>query len=90
MDMKYYWLQDRVRQKQFYVYWRPGKDKLGDYHTKHHSENITNICALSYYTRLTDSMICDDVLNSRSPSCASQQTHRHPSAPCDPLTSDVR
>jgi hypothetical protein len=37
MDMKYYWLQDRVRQKQFDVYWRPGKDNLGDYHTKHHS-----------------------------------------------------
>jgi hypothetical protein len=37
MDMKYYWLQDRVRQKQFDVYWRPGKDNIGDYHTKHHS-----------------------------------------------------
>jgi hypothetical protein len=36
MDMKYYWLQDRVRQKQCDVYWRPGKDNLGDYHTKHH------------------------------------------------------
>jgi hypothetical protein len=34
MDMKYYWLQDRVHQKQFHVYWRPGKDNLGDYHTK--------------------------------------------------------
>jgi hypothetical protein len=37
MDMKYYWLQDRVRQKQFDVYWRPGKDNLGNYHTKHHT-----------------------------------------------------
>jgi hypothetical protein len=37
MDMKYYWLQDRVRQKQCDVYWRPGQDNLGDYHTKHHS-----------------------------------------------------
>jgi hypothetical protein len=36
MDMKYYWLQDRVRQNQFDIYWRPGKDNLGDYHTKHH------------------------------------------------------
>jgi hypothetical protein len=36
MDLKYYWLQDRVRQKQLDVYWRPGKDNLGDYHTKHH------------------------------------------------------
>jgi hypothetical protein len=31
MDMKYYWIQDRVRQKQFDVYWRPGTDNLGDY-----------------------------------------------------------
>jgi hypothetical protein len=35
--MRYPWLTDRVRQKQFDVYWRPGKDNLGDYHTKHHS-----------------------------------------------------
>jgi hypothetical protein len=36
MDMKYYRLQNRERQKQFDVYWRPGKGNLGDYHTKHH------------------------------------------------------
>jgi hypothetical protein len=37
MDMRYHWLRDRVRQKQFDVYWRPGRENLGDYHTKHHS-----------------------------------------------------
>jgi hypothetical protein len=37
MDMRYHWLTDRVRQKQFDVYWRPGLETLGDYHTKHHS-----------------------------------------------------
>jgi hypothetical protein len=37
MDMQYHWLTDRVRQKQFDVYWRPGRENLGDYHTKHHS-----------------------------------------------------
>jgi hypothetical protein len=37
MDMRYNWLTDRVCQKQFYVYWRPGRENLGDYHTKHHS-----------------------------------------------------
>jgi hypothetical protein len=36
MDMKYYRLQERVSQKQFDVYWRPGKDNLADYHNKHH------------------------------------------------------
>jgi hypothetical protein len=37
MVMRYHWLTDRVRQKQFDVYWRPGRENLGDYHTKHHS-----------------------------------------------------
>jgi hypothetical protein len=37
MYMRYHWLTDRVRQKQFDVYWRPGRENLGDYHTKHHS-----------------------------------------------------
>jgi hypothetical protein len=37
MDMRYHWLTDRVRQKQFYVYWRPGGENLAGYHTKHHS-----------------------------------------------------
>jgi trehalose utilization protein len=37
MDMRYYWLTDIVRQKQFDVYWRQGRENLGYYHTKHHS-----------------------------------------------------
>jgi hypothetical protein len=37
MDMRYHWLADRVRQKQFDVYWCPGRENLGNYHTKHHS-----------------------------------------------------
>jgi hypothetical protein len=37
MDMIYHWLMDRVRQKQFDVYWRSGRENLGDNHTKHHS-----------------------------------------------------
>jgi hypothetical protein len=37
MDMRYHWLTDRVRQKQFNIYWCPGKDNLGEYHTKHNA-----------------------------------------------------
>jgi hypothetical protein len=37
MGLRYHWLTDRVRQKQFDVYCRPGRENLGDYHTKHHS-----------------------------------------------------
>jgi hypothetical protein len=46
-DMRYHWLTDRVRQKQFNVYWRPEKDNLGDYHTKHHSaQHHKDMCPL--------------------------------------------
>jgi hypothetical protein len=37
MDMQYHWLTDRVRQKQSDVYWRLGRENLGDYHTNYHS-----------------------------------------------------
>jgi hypothetical protein len=30
MDMRYHWITDRVRQKQFDVYWRPGRENLAD------------------------------------------------------------
>jgi hypothetical protein len=36
MDMRYHWLKDRVRQKQFDVYWRPGRENLDNYHKKQH------------------------------------------------------
>ena len=37
IDMRFYWLQDRVKQGHFRVYWAPGDDNLADYFTKHHS-----------------------------------------------------
>jgi hypothetical protein len=36
MDMRFHWLRDRERQKQFRFYWRPGKTNYADYWTKHH------------------------------------------------------
>jgi hypothetical protein len=36
MDMRYHWITDRVRQKQFELYWRPARENI-DYHTQHHS-----------------------------------------------------
>jgi hypothetical protein len=43
MDMRYHWLTDRVRQKQFDVYWRPGRE---NYHSAnsavtHNEDQIT-------------------------------------------------
>jgi hypothetical protein len=37
MDMRFYWIKDRVEQKQFNVGWAPGNTNVGDYFTKHHS-----------------------------------------------------
>ena len=36
MDMCFYWINDRIKQRQFRVFWRPGPENLGDYHFKHH------------------------------------------------------
>jgi hypothetical protein len=33
MQMQFYWIQDRVQQKQFHQYWRPGPTNLADYFT---------------------------------------------------------
>ena len=35
-DMRYWWMKDRIDQKQFDVLWAPGKFNLADYFTKHH------------------------------------------------------
>jgi hypothetical protein len=37
MDMRFYWVRDRVRAGDFLVYWEPGCDNDADYYTKHHS-----------------------------------------------------
>ena len=36
MDMRFYWMKDRVKQKDFFVYWKPGSQNMGDYFSKHH------------------------------------------------------
>jgi len=38
MDMIFHWLRDRECQRQFRIYWRPGKMNYADYWTKHHPE----------------------------------------------------
>jgi hypothetical protein len=37
MEMRLYWVKDRVEQKKINVGWAPGDTNLGDYFTKHHS-----------------------------------------------------
>jgi hypothetical protein len=65
MDMIYHWLADRVRQKQFDVYWHPGRENLRDYHTTHHSaqhHKDTHGLILHQASRLQVLRGCDTVL----------------------------
>ena len=36
IDMRFYWVRDRVRQKQFHIFWQKGSLSRADYFTKHH------------------------------------------------------
>jgi hypothetical protein len=37
MDMRFYWVKDRVENGEFIIHWRRGADNRADYVTKHHS-----------------------------------------------------
>ena len=37
IDMRFYWLQDRIKEGQFIIKWIPGACNLADYTSKHHS-----------------------------------------------------
>jgi hypothetical protein len=37
IDMRFYWIRDRIKQGQFIIHWRKGNNNLSDYFTKHHS-----------------------------------------------------
>jgi hypothetical protein len=39
MEMRFNWLRDRECQRQFRIYWRPGKMNYANYWTKHHPES---------------------------------------------------
>jgi hypothetical protein len=51
MDMRYYWVVDRVAQEQFLIYWRKGADNLADYFTKHHSPEHHRQMRYRYLTK---------------------------------------
>ena len=48
IDMRFYWIQDRTRQKKFLIYWKPGSTKLGDYHTEHHPDSHHRLMSSTY------------------------------------------
>ena len=37
IDMRFYWIHDRIKQDQFHISWAPAHTNLGDYPSKNHS-----------------------------------------------------
>ena len=51
IDMRFYWIRDRVNQNQFHVYWAPAHLNLADYFTKHHTpSHHCRMCKYFVYT----------------------------------------
>jgi hypothetical protein len=49
IDMRFYWIRDRVRQGQFHVYWKRGRLNKADYFTKHHPATHHQQIRSSYF-----------------------------------------
>ena len=49
MDMRFYWLRDRVKQQQFHIYWKQGKHKIVDYYTNTTHRLIIVECDQHFY-----------------------------------------
>jgi hypothetical protein len=52
MDMKYYWLWDRMSQKQFRHYWAPINKNKGNHVTKHHAPVHHEAMCLTFLTSI--------------------------------------
>ena len=64
MDMRFYWIKDRVRQGHFKVLWQKGQSNLADYFTKHHppSHHIAMCPTYLYENNNTKESECEGVL----------------------------
>ena len=85
IDMRFYWLRDRVNQGQFHVYWAPGAINLGDYPTKHHSgshhRQVRPIYVYDPNKSPTDMQGCIKLLARPSSARPSKGAPRAPAAP---------
>ena len=53
MDMRYFWVQDRVNQKHFWIYWDRGLQNLADYFSKHHPTSHHRVMRPIYHPAAT-------------------------------------
>ena len=62
MDKRYHWVQDRVRQKQFLVYFLLGITNLSDSFTKNHTPEHFRIMRTKFLIpNRTTTLVCADI-----------------------------
>ena len=54
IDMRFYWIRDRVRQGQFQIYWSKGQTNRADYFSKHHPASHHQAIRSTYLYSPTD------------------------------------
>jgi predicted transposase YdaD len=54
IDMRFYWIRDRVQQGQFHIFWKRGIHNQADYFTKHHPAAHHQDIRSSYLYEPTD------------------------------------
>jgi len=65
MDMRYFWVQDRVAQGQFLIYWDKGILNFADYFTKHHPASHHRVMRPYYLHTTASCALCDGSLTPR-------------------------
>jgi hypothetical protein len=56
MDMRFYWIKDRVAQGQYVVHWRKGSNNLADSFTKQPSRSQHCLMPLRHLVNLADQL----------------------------------
>jgi len=77
IDMRFYWLRDRVEQGQFRIYWAPGSENFADYFTKHHPPSLhKRVRSIYLHTpdSPTDLQGCLELL--KSPTHSTKRNHK--------------
>ena len=60
-DMRYHWLEDRIKKKQIQLIWKRGKYNWADYFTKHHPPAYHRIMRKKYLVNcLTSCLLPED------------------------------
>ena len=75
MDIRFYWINNRIIQRQFLFFWRPGPENLGGYHSKHHppEHHIVGISKYLHAPKLSSLQGCVNLTDRVNPTKQERQ-----------------